>query len=177
MKPLLILIIAAFASTIGNTFAQQPINKEKMKIFAGWEGHWQGEGSMQMGPGEPRKSKVEEQITYKLDGSILQVEGTGKSVDGAESIVHQALGIISFNTETSQYKFNTFLRDGRSADAWFASLGENKFQWGFDVPNRGKIKYSITIDPAKKTWNEIGEFSQDGTTWMKFFEMNLTKVN
>ena len=151
-------------------------NKEKMKIFTAWEGHWQGEGSMQMGPGEPKKSKVDERITYKLDGMVLLVEGLGKSMDGSETVVHQALGLLSYNQGTSQYKFNTFLRDGKSADTWFNDLGGNKFQWGMEIPNRGKIKYSITIDPAKKTWNEIGEFSQDGTTWMKFFEMNLTKV-
>lgn len=29
----------------------------------------------------------------------------------------------------------------------------------------------------QKTWKEIGEFSADGTTWTKFFEMNLKKID
>jgi len=176
MKHLLILSALFLGTTIGRLAAQEMGNKEKMKAFTGWEGHWQGEGSIQMGPGEPKKSKVDERIAYKLDGMVLLVEGTGKSMDGSETVVHQALGLLSYNQGTSQYKFSTFLRDGKSADAWFNDLGGNKFQWGMDIPNRGKIKYSITIDPARKTWNEVGEFSQDGISWMKFFEMNLNKV-
>ena len=109
-----------------------------------------------------------------LDGMVLLVEGLGKASDG--SIVHQALGVISYDQGTNEYKFKTYLRDGKSGDAWLKPTGENKFQWGLDIPGRGKIRYSINIDTAKKTWNEIGEFSQDGTTWMKFFEMSLTKV-
>jgi len=163
-------------TALGKLSAQEMGNKEKMKIFSAWEGRWQGEGSMQMGPGEPKKSNVDEQITYKLDGMVLLVEGVGKLPDGSEKIVHQALGLLSFDQGANAYKFKTYLRDGRSTDAWFNHLGENKFQWGFDIPTRGKTRYSITIDPNKKTWNEIGEFSQDGITWMKFFEMNLTKA-
>ncbi|HEY3404046.1 MAG TPA: DUF1579 family protein [Ohtaekwangia sp.] len=174
MKHVFILIAFFLGTTIGRLAAQELGNKEKMKIFAGWEGHWQGEGAMQMGPGEPKKSKVDEQITYKLDGMVLLVEGLGKASDG--SIVHQALGVISYDQGTNEYKFKTYLRDGKSGDAWLKPTGENKFQWGLDIPGRGKIRYSINIDTAKKTWNEIGEFSQDGTTWMKFFEMSLTKV-
>lgn len=179
MKHLFIITALFLGSFIGKLSAQpqESVNKDKMKAFAVWEGHWQGEGAMQMGPGEPKKSKVDEHLVYKLDGTVLHIEGLGKAVDGSEAIVHEALGVLSYNSATNQYRLNTYLRDGRSADAWINVLGENKFQWGFDVPGRGKIKYSIIIDPAKKTWNEIGEFSQDGTAWMKFFEMNLNKVN
>ena len=133
---------------------------------------------MQQGPGEPKRSTVDEHIEFKLEGSIVLVEGTGKTTDPAtktEAIVHHALGILSYDQATSQYKFKSYLNNGRSTDAWFNITGENKYQWGFDVPT-GKIKYSITIDPTQKTWNEIGEFSRDGNTWMKFFEMNLKKV-
>lgn len=154
-------------------------NKEKMKVFSGWAGKWKGEGWMKMGPGEPQKSTVEENIESKFGGIIYLVEGVGKAIDSAtkqETVVHHALGVLSYDMGSGQYKFPTYLKDGRSTDAWFTVTGENKFQWGFDVPNRGKIKYSITINPEKKTWNEIGEYSADGNTWSKFFEMNLKKV-
>lgn len=176
MKHVFILAAFFFGTNIGRLAAQELGNKEKMKIFAGWEGHWQGEGSIQMGPGEPKKSKVDEHILYKLDGMVLLVEGLGKSVENPGTIVHQALGILSYDKD-DQYTFNTFLRDGKSAAAWLKPIGENKFQWGFDIPNRGKIRYTITIDPNKKTWFETGDFSQDGNNWMKFFEMNLIKVD
>jgi hypothetical protein len=129
------------------------------------------------GTGRTKKSTVDENIQFKLDDTILLVEGLGKSKDasGKESVSHNALGILTFDVASKQYKFKSYLANGRSTDAWFNVTGENQYQWGFDSP-QGKIKYSITIDPVKKTWNEFGEFSADGTNWSKFFEMNLTKV-
>ena len=180
MKNLLIVLLAALLYTIasGTAFAQEMGDKEKMKIFANWIGRWQGEGSMQMGPGEPRKSKVDERIESRLDGMVLLVEGIGKAQDASkqETIVHHALAILSYDKNTEQYKFRSYLKDGRSTDAWIKPTGENSFQWGFDIPGRGKTRYSIVLDPTKKTWDETGEFSQDGTTWMKFFSMHLTKT-
>lgn len=181
MKSVLILFTAFVGLWCGKLIAQAPgqANKEKMKIFEHWVGRWQGEGSMRMGPGEPRSSKVDEKIESKLDGTILLIEGIGKATDAAtkaEAVVHHALAILSYDQNSGQYKFKSFLKDGRNTDAWFNPTGENTFQWGFDVPGRGKTRYSITIDPLKKTWNEIGEFSPEGTNWSKFFEMNLTKV-
>jgi hypothetical protein len=173
MKQLVILFMFV-CFTQANVFAQAPnpaINKEKMKVFSAWVGQWQGEGSMQTGPGEAKKSSVDEKIEMKLDGTILVVEGLGKN-EGA--VVHNAFGIISYDQMTSQYKFKTYVKEGRTADAWFNVLGENKYQWGFDVPNGGKVRYTINIDGKK--WNEIGEYSRDGNTYMKTFEMNLTKV-
>lgn len=174
-------IFACITLCVGHAIAQPQMgNKEKMKIFEAWAGHWQGEGWMQMGPGDPKKSTVDEKIESRLDGMIYMVEGVGKSMNPEtqqEIVVHHALAILSYDVGTNEYKFKSYLKDGRSTDAWFQPTGDNKFQWGFDIPNRGKTRYSITLDPAKKTWNEIGEFSQDGNTWHKFFEMNLAKVD
>lgn len=178
------MTMVAFAGVFtGQVLAQNPEapnNAEKMKVFAGWVGHWRGEGSMQQGPGESKHSTVDEHIEFKLEGNVVLVEGIGKTPDAAtktETITHHALGVLSYDQGTSQYKFKSYLNNGRSADAWFNVTGDNKYQWGFDVPGGSKIKYSITIDPTQKTWNEIGEFSRDGNTWMKFFEMNLKKVD
>jgi hypothetical protein len=120
---------------------------------------------------------VDEHIEYKLDGMVLLVEGIGKAKDAAnkEFVAHHALAVLSFDKASNQYKFKTYLKDGRSTDAWFTVVTDNNFQWGFDTP-QGKIRYSIRMEPAAKTWNEIGEFSADGTTWRKFFEMNLKKT-
>jgi hypothetical protein len=109
----------------------------------------------------------------------MLVEGVGKTIDPAtkeEMIVHHALGVLSYDQMSNQYKFRTYLKDGRNTDAWFTPTGENKFQWGFDIPSAGKTRYTITLDPKAKTWNETGEFSRDGNTWSKFFEMNLKKT-
>ena len=177
--PLLCLLLVGITSN--KLFAQpsEAVAKEKMKPFTHWAGHWQGEGSIQMGPGQPKKSTVDEHIEFKLDGTVLLVEGIGKSIEGPSMeshVVHHALAVLSFDQTTSQYKFNSYLKDGRSTQAWFKIIEENKYEWGFDAPT-GKIKYSIAIDPTTKTWNEIGQFSNDnGANWRHFFEMNLKKL-
>jgi hypothetical protein len=176
MKSILIIAALAMGITTRQLMAQEDINK--VKVFENWIGEWRGEGAMQMGPGEPKKSQVKEKIEFKLGESIVMVEGIGTVTNPAthqEMVVHHALGIISYDKASSQYKFKTYLKDGKSADAWLTVTAENNYQWGFDVPNR-KIKYTVVIDPVKKTWHEIGESSGDGTNWLKFFEMNLTKV-
>jgi hypothetical protein len=178
MKNVIIIAIIFMGLITEKAIAQEMGDKEKMKVFASWTGRWQGEGSMQMGPGEPKKSSVDERIDYKLDGMILQVEGIGKAVDPStkqESVVHHAFAILSFDKGTNQYKFRTYLKDGRSTQAWFNVISDNNYQWGFDTP-QGKIRYTIVMNPGAKTWNEIGEFSADGTTWRKFLEMNLKKT-
>jgi hypothetical protein len=177
MKNVIVFIIACLGMITGRLVAQEMSDKEKMKVFESWAGHWQGEGSMQMGPGEPHKSNVDEHIQLKLDGMVVLVEGVGKAKDpsGNEMVVHHALAILSYDKITNQYKFRSHLKDGRSTDAWFNVVKENNYQWGFES-KQGKMRYTIVIDPAAKTWNEIGEWSSDGTTWRKVFEMNLKKT-
>jgi hypothetical protein len=176
-----LFIIAIVAGSWGSANAQQPTasSKEKMTPLSAWVGRWQGEGSMMTPSGETRKSSVDEKIEAKLDNTLIVMEGIGKMTDPStskETIVHHAFGILSFDPYTNQYKLKTYLKDGKSAEAWFNVLGENNYQWGFDNP-MGKTRYTIALDPGKKSWYEFGEFSKDGTTWKKFFEMSLTKVD
>lgn len=176
-----ILFVMILTSVHCGSLVAQPsaeLYKEKMSVFNFWEGQWHGEGSMQMGPGPAKKSTVDETLQFKLDGTVMLIEGIGKAIDpqtNQSQVVHHAMAILSYDPATGQYKFHTYLKDGRSTPAVLKVLEENKYEWGFDVPN-GKVKYLITIDTSKKTWHEEGEFSNDnGTTWMKFFEMNLEK--
>jgi hypothetical protein len=174
MKKLIIITLALFVFSKGAN--AQNIHQEKMKVFKAWEGFWQGEGLARMSPGEPGKSTVDERITFKLDGAVVLVEGIGKvksPTTNSDSVVHQALGILSYDAQNSQYRFKTYLADGKSQDAWFSVLSATRYQWGFDTP-RGKIRYTIILDTTS-SWNETGEFSADGKTWTTFFEMNLTK--
>jgi len=181
MKTILIALTAALGLASGWLMAQpsEQVAKSKMEIFKDWEGHWQGEGSIQMGPGEPSKSTVDEQVSFKLNGAILTVEGIGKATNkesNQEMVVHHAYGILSYDQVKDSYQFNSFLKDGRTTNAWFKPVAQNNFQWGFDVPNGMKMRYTIIIDPKKNTWHEIGEYSRDGSSWTKTFEMNLVRV-
>lgn len=173
------LVVAALLLLMATKLSAQEekIYQEKMNVFGNWAGQWHGSGWMQTGPGEPKKFAIDEAIQFKLEGTIIMIEGIGKGNDGQgnnESIVHHALAILSYERQSDQYKFRSHLKNGRSTDAWFTIASENKYQWGFDTP-QGKVRYYIAIDPIAKTWNEFGEFATDGNTWRKFMEMNLTK--
>lgn len=173
MKHVLIVLHMVLGMSIGYS---QTLS-EKMKPFEGWIGEWRGEGSMRTGPGPAQTSSVHETIQAKLEGSVLLIEGIGKAVDEStkqEMVVHHALAVLSFDLVSQQYKIQSYLKDGRSTLGWFTITSDTTFQWGFDGP-WGKMRYTITLDPVKKTWNEIGEYSRDGETWMKNFEMLLTK--
>jgi hypothetical protein len=177
MKNLFLILVLISTCALGQ---DEALIREKMKVFSSWAGKWQGEGLMRMGPGEPKKSIVEENIQPKFDGLIYLVEGLGRATDHAtkqETVVHHAFAVLSFDPRTNAYKFRTYLHDGRSSDAWFNVVAPGHYQWGFDIPQRGKTRYTILIDDVKKTWTETGEYSADGNTWNKFFEMNLKKTD
>lgn len=178
---LILLLMLAMNILFSNSLpAQDAAGNDNLKPFNAWLGHWQGESSMKMGNGPARTARVDERVESKLEGAIIIVEGVGKAVNAAtqqEMVVHHAFGVLSYDLNTKEYKFKTYLKDGRGTDAWVKLTGDNTFQWGFDIPNRGKTRYAITIDPAKKTWHETGEFSADGSTWIPFIEMNLTRVD
>ncbi len=150
---------------------------EKIAMLTPWIGHWKGESLTRMGPGEPKRSTVDERIESRLEGAVLLIEGLGKTIDAStkqETITHHAMAILSYDEATQQYQFRSYLNNGRSTDAWFTVLSATQYQWGFDTP-RGKMRYNITIDPDKKTWMETGEFSADGKAWNKYIDMKLTK--
>ena len=182
MKNLVIIIIALSACCIGKSMAQAPdyskTVKEKLAPFSAWIGKWKGEGTMQMGQGQAQKTFVDEQINWHLDGTVILINGLGRTIDPStkkENIVHEALGVLTYNAVENRYTFRSWLRTGMSTDAWFEIVNNNSYQWGFDVP-QGKIRYTINLDTTKNTWNEFGEFSMDGKNWLKFFEMNLKKT-
>jgi hypothetical protein len=144
---------------------------DEMKKLDWWVGEWSGPATIRMGPGEPQQVQQSEKVQKRLDGRVLLVEGIGKQGD---QVVHQALGVVSYNERTKKYEFDAWTaRDGHT-DAWFEVGEKDSASWGFDTPQGGKIRYTIRRT-EKGEWNEIGEFSRDGAQWMKFFDMTLTK--
>ncbi len=149
--------------------------REKMKKLNLMAGRWKGEATVSQRGGAPIKVTQEENIKWELDSLVLTFEGTGRKQDDPTKVSFHAFAIVNFNITTQEYNMRSFLMDGKQTDAYFKEVGENKFDWGFDVPG-GKVIYHITLDPVNKKWNEKGEFSPDGTQFYPFFEMNLNKL-
>jgi len=150
---------------------------DEMKKLNFLVGEWKGEGWFQMGPGKRELVLQHEIVREKLGGKILLIEGLGhrKLENGsAGDVVHEALAVVSWDEAKKAYRFAAHTAQQSSVDATL-ELRDNGAVWGFDTPQGGKIRYTIR-QTEKGDWNEVGEFSRDGTNWMKFFEMTLQKV-
>jgi len=177
MKQLMFIGSIMIGLTLGRATAQRPAPeavKQEMKKLAYMAGRWSGEATVNRPNAAPVKVMQEENVQFKLDGTVLLIEGTGRSPETGNPVVFNALAILSYNQHTKEFKMKSHVLDGNSTEAYFKIVEENHFEWGFDIPN-GKIKYDIVLNPTAKTWIEKGAFSPDGTTWYPSIEMKLTK--
>ena len=148
-----------------------------MQRLSFMQGTWKGDSTMTMGPDRKRTSQMVERGRFALQNSIFIFEGQGTAEGpGAKPfIVHDAMGIISYDAQSKEYRLRTYRAGGETLDADI-DVGDNKIVWSFSRNGVGKIRFTLTVTEGNR-WTEIGEMSRDdGKTWMPFFEMNLNKV-
>lgn len=168
-------LLAATASSS----AQQPVpaaQRDAMKKLDFLLGEWKGDGWMEFVPGQKRNFKGTEIVQSKLDGLLLVVEGLhrGQVGDKEDVVVHNAFGLVSYDDNAKRYRFQAFTSRGNCEDTE-AKVSEGQLAWAMKVPRFGEMRYVIKLDD-KGRWFEIGEVSQDGKEWRKFFEMTLARV-
>lgn len=153
--------------------AQAPADTSAMAKLAWLAGEWQGTGSMMTGPGQQREGSIVERASFHAGGHALTFEGLGKAAGaGGDSIVvHNAFGMIWH--DGTAYRMKAFRANGHSVEPQI-DVSEGKVVWAFDE-RVGRIRFTVSHLPDGR-WHEIGEMSRDGTTWMKFMEMSLTRV-
>jgi hypothetical protein len=176
MKRIALLVLVLLLSAPLYAQNTQP-QLQAMKKLDFLIGEWQGEGWTEFVAGQRRSSPITEKVEPRLGGMILLVEGLGKKkAEGQQNevVVHNALGIISFDTKANLYRLKTFLADGRSTDAE-ARFVDEAFQWSFQTPQGLSIRYTTKLTD-KGEWFEKGEMSQDGKNWRQFHEMTLKRV-
>ena len=143
--------------------------RAEMKKLDAMIGLWKGSGWSQQGK-ERETFTGTENVQRKIDGLALLVEG--KFVDKNNVVKHETLAVLSYNSTSKDYDFNTFLFNGRKGQYTLKAAGED-WQWGFSFSG-GTVRYTIKL--TADTWHEIGEISMDeGKTWRQFFEMTLKK--
>ena len=176
MRPLvIILLLILFSISFVQSQPQKNNSQEKMKSLNFLAGEWQGEGWISFGPNQTHQFNETEKIQYKLDGSILMIEGKGidkNSSPELQKIIYNAFAIINYDNQSNKYLIRAYKSNGQFVDA-DVEVGENSLVWGFEI-SQGKVKYIIKIN-EKGQWYEVGEFSRDGESWFKNFEMTLTK--
>lgn len=160
------------------TFAQaqptlQPSEelKKAILLLEPFEGNWNGEGWIQMGPTK-HTFQQKETISLKANRTILQIEGLGTESETKE-VVHQAFAIISYDAVKANYQMLAVRADGVVIHPEATLQSAGNLEWSFTVANGGHVKFVIEI--KDNTWVEKGMFSRDGTNWTPFMEMNLKK--
>lgn len=149
--------------------------REAMKKLDWLTGQWRGTADVQ-GPGGAMQLQQSEDVRLKVFDTALLIEGTGRE-PGSDAkpgeIVFQALAVITYDAAAKKYNMRAITERG-SVDPYIEVKDKEVF-WGFDVPGgAGEVRYHIRLDEQGR-WHEVGEFSQDGQTWMKFLEMKLER--
>lgn len=182
MKNSLFIIAIFLGLAIGQAHAQDfgkasDALKQQMQRLSYFAGKWKGEAVARERDGSTTKIIQEENIEFRLDNTLLLIEGTGRNPENLNEITFHALAVVNYDEAAKAFKFRSHLRDGKMTDAYFNILADNHFAWGFDLPGTAKMHYDIKLDPKNKSWHEVGEYSPDSVTWYKFIELKLTKLN
>lgn len=171
-KWLLVLLPFLLAASSRGAVAEEPRDSglEAMKALPPLAGHWEGEGWIRQGAGEPVRFVGEEHVEPRLDGRILVIEGKHWSSDRSR-VVHHAFAVLSPDPGNSGYRFQTHLANGRGGD-FSGHLENGAFIWEMDNPS-GRMRYVIRIEGER--WHEVGEIDREGK-WHQFLEMDLRRV-
>jgi hypothetical protein len=155
--------------------ADQPTSRDaqrrEMKKLDWFVGHWKGTGWIEMGPQERHEFTQTESIEAKLDGLVLVIEGLGKAKEDG-STVHAALALVSYDHRANKFRWHAFTAEGQMDTE--AKVGTDTLEWTLEIPQRGRMRYTITRN-EKGEWFEIGEMIREDQTRHKFFEMTLHK--
>ena len=172
MKNLLLAILMLAFCQINAQEIEPAIHIEKMQYFSFMQGEWIGSG-VYMKPDRTQESvNQHEKIEFKLGGSLLLIEGTGKDESG--TIVFNAMANIFYDITQKKYKMYSFKNDGLSTEADIEIKGPQHLIWSFSPRDGAFVRYEIVV--KNSVWTEKGEFSTDKNTWIPFFSMDLTKV-
>jgi len=129
---------------------------EKLKFL---EGKWKGEATITTAQGETIKIVQTEDVQYKLEGTVMLIEGTGRDAQG--KIVFNALAVVSFEPATKIYRIRAW-NNGNSVETEL-KVGKETFEWGFDM-GLAKVAHKMSSD-EKGRWSGLSEAkTPDGKT-------------
>lgn len=168
-----LLVVVASVPSFGQEKSGSSVAAEKMSKVAWMDGNWKGTGWYVTSTGERESFTIDEKAHLKLGGVALYIEGLGR--DKNDRIAHNALAILSYDDVAGKYRIHAITKEGRATEAT-PIVGDGSIVWGFAIPNRGEVRFTMK-QTERGEWHEVGEFSRDGQTWIKFLEMTLTKVS
>ncbi|MCB0587732.1 MAG: DUF1579 family protein [Phaeodactylibacter sp.] len=173
MRLFLIFLTSLFYTMAYTQQEMPPTNtahKKALNALAAMAGGWEGDGWMYTPQREKATFRQTEKIQFKLDSTVLLIQGRGTS---ERKVVHDALGILSYDPEAGHYWMRSYLATGRSGQYEARLKDENLLEWEIPVPG-GKILYVINLQEDDK-WNEKGFMIMEDGQRFPFLEMNLVR--
>jgi len=153
---------------------QQPPNVkaqgEAMKKLAFLVGTWTGDATT-VRPNQKIKVRQTEEISYKLDGLVLLIEGTGRNPESGE-VMFRALATVSYDDATGVYHFRAY-NDGSYLDAEL-KVPDRGFEWGYNA-GPAHITFAMKLNDTGD-WVETGDVTVGTTPPQRFFDMTVRKV-
>lgn len=136
-------------------------------------GEWSGTSTMMMGPGNEETADVTETASLRAGGTALLLEGRGSvEENGHTRIVHEAIGIVTFDPASQTYQMRAFRAGQGWTDAELVVDGTT-IKWGLETPS-GPVEFTLDFSRAGR-WYETGTI-QMGDRRFQFIEMELERI-
>lgn len=137
------------------------------------KGTWVGEGWIVIDRVK-KEFKQTETISPKVDNTVFMIDGIGYAKENENQIIHNAFGVISYNSKTASMTMISFSSTGGKMENSIKLVGNKKLEWSFKDENGGTVRFREDFS-EDGFWTEKGDYSFDGNNWFPFFEMRLKK--
>ena len=155
-------------------FAQPPrpnikAQADAMKKLAFLVGTWTGDATTAR-PNQKIKVRQTEEVSYKLDGLVLLIEGTGRNPESGE-VMFRALATVSYDDAAGVYHFRAY-NDGSYLDTEL-KVPDRGFEWGYKA-GPAQITFAMKLNDMGD-WVETGDVTVGNTPAQRFFDMTVRK--
>src|SRR5262245_20118355 len=140
-----VIAVVLLCLSAGSSPGQVAAQREAMKKLGFLVGQWKGEGWMDVGPGQRRTFQGTETVQTKVDGLVVAIEGVHRGRvggAGAEGVIHNAFGLLSYDDKAKRYRFESFTARGNREDAE-AKVSDGQMEWAMKIPQFGDVRYTI----------------------------------
>jgi hypothetical protein len=145
------------------------VQADAMKKLAFLVGTWSGDATTARA-NEKIKVRQTEEVSYKLDGLVLLIEGTGRNPESGE-VMFRALATVSYDDATGAYHFRAY-NDGSYLDAEL-KVPDRGFEWGYKT-GPAQIAFAMKLND-RGDWVETGDVTVGNTPAQRFFDMTVRK--
>ena len=115
MKGILLVALSIFIvnHSHAQSFETDALSKSKVSQLAFMTGNWSGSGWMMGRDGQRSEFEQAEAIQFKLDSTMLLIEGLGTSHG---RVVHNALALVTYDKAEDRLVFRSYLQNGQNGE-------------------------------------------------------------